>query len=74
MTPEPDDGFGRVPEGQSQSGGERYGAAETRAAEIEDRPGDPVCWLRRVCPACGTLAETDPPTTCAHCYADIPAE
>ena len=39
----------------------------------EDVPGDPACWLHRVCPACGTIAETDPPTTCAQCGAEIPA-
>jgi rubrerythrin len=40
----------------------------------EDRPGDPACWLRRVCPECGTLADEDPPTTCPHCQASIPEE
>jgi uncharacterized protein YeaO (DUF488 family) len=40
----------------------------------QDTPGDPACWLRRVCPACGTLAEADPPTTCPHCQAAIPPE
>lgn len=74
MTPERDAGVGRVHEGPSPTGGERYDAAGTRAAETADRPGDPVCWLRRVCPACGTLADVDPPTTCAHCHAEIPAE
>jgi uncharacterized protein YeaO (DUF488 family) len=38
----------------------------------DDTPGDPACWLRRVCPACGTLADADPPTTCPHCRAPIP--
>jgi len=38
----------------------------------EDRPGDPACWLRRVCPACGTLADADPPTTCPRCHGAIP--
>jgi uncharacterized protein YeaO (DUF488 family) len=38
----------------------------------EDRPGDPACWLSRVCPACGALADADPPTTCAQCEAPIP--
>ena len=28
----------------------------------EDRPGDPACWLRRVCPECGAMADRDPPT------------
>jgi hypothetical protein len=38
----------------------------------DDMPGDPACWLRRVCPACGTLADVDPPTTCQRCHAAIP--
>lgn len=29
--------------------------------------GDPVCWLPRVCPECGQLADAEPPTTCARC-------
>jgi len=33
--------------------------------------GDPACWLRRVCPSCGRLAEEDPPTTCAACGAEL---
>lgn len=39
----------------------------------EDRPGDPVCLLNRVCPACGSVMDTDPPTTCPQCHLDIPA-
>jgi uncharacterized protein YeaO (DUF488 family) len=38
-----------------------------------ERGGDPACWLHRVCPRCGTMAESDPPTTCPRCHADIPA-
>jgi hypothetical protein len=37
----------------------------------EDEGGDPACWLHRVCPACGRLADEDPPTRCANCGADI---
>jgi len=52
-------------------------AEQLRAAsgtgQDEDAPGDPACWLHRVCPACGTIAETDPPATCAQCGAGIPA-
>jgi hypothetical protein len=29
--------------------------------------GDPACWLARVCPACGRLADEDPPTRCTAC-------
>ena len=39
----------------------------------EDRPGDPVCLLRRVCQRCGSVADEDPPTTCPTCHADLPA-
>lgn len=37
----------------------------------EDRPGDPACLLRRVCQACGAVADHDPPTTCPQCHAEI---
>ncbi|HEY7430601.1 MAG TPA: hypothetical protein VH641_07700 [Streptosporangiaceae bacterium] len=39
----------------------------------EDRPGDPACLLYRVCPACGSVADADPPTTCPQCQREIPA-
>ncbi len=42
--------------------------------ENAERPGDPPCWLRRVCPRCGTIADTDPPTTCPQCQAHLPGE
>lgn len=37
-----------------------------------DEGGDPACWQNRVCPACGGLAEADPPVRCPRCGADIP--
>jgi DNA-binding MarR family transcriptional regulator len=40
----------------------------------EDAGGDPACWLQRVCPACGRLADEDPPTVCPACGADLPAD
>jgi hypothetical protein len=43
-----------------------------RAAPEHDTPGDPVCWLKRVCPKCGALAATDPPATCPRCHAVMP--
>jgi uncharacterized protein YeaO (DUF488 family) len=50
----------------------RAAAARGPRADLdEDVPGDPACWLRRVCPVCGTIAETDPPTTCPQCHAAI---
>ncbi|HEY7014749.1 MAG TPA: DUF488 family protein [Streptosporangiaceae bacterium] len=52
-------------------------AEQLRAAngtgQDEDVPGDPACWLHRVCPDCGTIADTEPPATCAQCGAEIPA-
>ena len=38
----------------------------------EDRPGDPACLLRRVCQACGGVADTDPPTVCPQCGTEMP--
>ena len=35
--------------------------------EPDEAGGDPACWLRRVCPACGRLADEDPPTRCPAC-------
>lgn len=40
----------------------------------EDDGGDPACWLRRVCPACGRLADVDPPVRCAACGELLPAD
>jgi hypothetical protein len=69
MTQEPDTGIRPVHDQPPPRDGERNAAA-VRAAET-DRPGDAACWLRRVCPTCGTLADEDPPTTCAHCHSAI---
>jgi rubrerythrin len=40
----------------------------------EDLPGDPACLLRRVCPACGSVAGEDPPTVCPNCHAQMPGD
>jgi hypothetical protein len=37
-----------------------------------DEVGDPVCWLDRVCPDCGRLAEERDAEACARCGADLP--
>jgi rubrerythrin len=37
-----------------------------------DEGGDPACWLHRVCPECGRLADDDPPTRCPACGAALP--
>jgi hypothetical protein len=39
----------------------------------DDLPGDPVCLLRRVCQRCGSVADSDPPTICSTCQAEMPA-
>ena len=39
---------------------------EASAGRVDDG-GDPACWLRRVGPACGGLAEQDPPTRGPRC-------
>jgi rubrerythrin len=47
------------------------GTAEpARVEPIEG--GDPACWLARVCPACGRLADGDPPTRCPSCGEELP--
>jgi hypothetical protein len=43
------------------------GRDRSAGAESEELPGDSVCWLRLVCPECGTIAETEPPASCAQC-------
>ena len=35
--------------------------------------GDAPCWLNRVCPRCGAIADQDPPVSCPQCQAAIPA-
>jgi len=40
----------------------------------DDEGGDPACWLRRVCPECGRLADEDPPTVCPGCGAVVPGD
>jgi hypothetical protein len=47
-------------------------AARDRAGAVPERPGDPACLLRRVCQACGGVAETDPPTVCPQCGSEMP--
>ncbi len=38
----------------------------------DDEGGDPACLLRRVCPACGRVADEDPPTRCPACGEHLP--
>lgn len=46
----------------------------TPVSEPQERGGDPVCWLPRVCRQCGSMADADPPTTCPACHAAMPGE
>ncbi len=47
-------------------------ADEPRESRPAEDGGDPACWIRRVCPACGRLADEDPPTRCPACGAELP--
>jgi uncharacterized protein YeaO (DUF488 family) len=38
-----------------------------------ERGGDAPCWLNRVCPECGSIADTEPPARCPNCHAAMPA-
>ncbi len=40
----------------------------------DDEGGDPACFLHRVCPACGRVADEDPPTTCRACGEELSGE
>ena len=51
---------------------QRWGGGMAWRADPGDRPGDPACLLPRVCPACGAVADEDPPTTCPQCGGEIP--
>ena len=43
--------------------------------EPDDEPGgDPACWLSRVCPECGRVADEDPPTRCRVCGSPVGAD
>ncbi|MGH3342673.1 MAG: hypothetical protein ACRDPK_07275 [Carbonactinosporaceae bacterium] len=48
--------------------------SEGERPRADDEGGDPACWLHRVCPECGALADTDPPTRCHRCGADLPGD
>jgi rubrerythrin len=39
-----------------------------------DEGGDEVCWMNRVCPECGGLADEPPPTRCPRCDTEITGE
>ena len=41
---------------------------EQREEEDGEGGGDAACWLARVCPACGALADGDPAAVCPACH------
>jgi hypothetical protein len=69
---EPAHGAERRDGSRPTEGMRRWGGGMTWRADPEDRPGDPVCWLPRVCQVCGALADEDPPTTCRRCGTEMP--
>lgn len=46
----------------------------SQQAEEEREGGDAACWLHRVCPECGRLAEDATATRCPACGTDLPGE
>jgi rubrerythrin len=44
-------------------------SSDAPSPSADDIGGDPACWLRRVCPECGRMADEDPPTRCPACGA-----
>ena len=73
MTSDPDGGTERPGGAERPADGmRRWGGGMTWRADPEDRPGDPACLLRRVCQACGAVADTDPPTVCPQCGSEMP--
>jgi hypothetical protein len=48
--------------------------ASQESDRTTDEGGDAACWLNRVCPACGRLADEGPPTRCPACGEELPAE
>jgi rubrerythrin len=73
VSSDPDGGTERSHGAERPDGGmRRWGGGMTWRADPEDQAGDPVCWLPRVCQACGALADEDPPTTCPRCGSEIP--
>jgi hypothetical protein len=49
------------------------GEIRRMAVRGEHHPGDAPCLLRRVCPECGSVSDSDPPTTCPQCGTTLPA-
>jgi ribosomal protein S27AE len=41
--------------------------------DADDEPGDAVCWLHQLCPACGAMPTGEHPERCWRCGADLTA-
>lgn len=50
---------------------ETRGSARAHRTEERHVGGEPVCLMHRLCPACGRVADEDPPTRCPHCGAAV---
>ena len=68
----PDGVPGAETPGAGTAGAGSAGTGPAAPGSEPERPGDPVCLLRRVCPACGSVANDDPPTTCPECHTELP--
>jgi rubrerythrin len=55
--------------GDDKAGDDKTG--EDKTGE-DTAGGEPVCWLARVCPECGLLADGDLPAVCPRCGAPPP--
>lgn len=60
-------------DGSPTAGDAGAGARRARLVAAGELPGEPVCLLPRVCPACGSVADHDPPVTCPGCGREITA-
>ncbi|MEV8441153.1 hypothetical protein AB0425_27555 [Actinosynnema sp. NPDC051121] len=45
---------------------------ESNEDNVPTPSGDPVCWLSRVCPECGSLDDGPARPVCSRCGAELP--
>lgn len=45
--------------------------AETAPDAAPAEGGDPACFVHRVCPGCGRVADSEPPTSCPGCGREL---
>ncbi len=46
----------------------------TQSGPAAELGGDAACWLDRVCPTCGALAEGEPSAHCPRCGHHLPGQ